>query len=108
MTPAYIRSLDGSQGNGRMQALWGQTTPKNANDHEQMARVHPAQPSYFVVVPAPELSSINVAGRTSSRNDRTVWKGARFAKHLNWPTPTSLTTLRLPNSPLLRVRERDR
>jgi hypothetical protein len=25
------------------------------------ARVHPAQPSYSVVVPAPELSSIDVA-----------------------------------------------
>src|SRR5204863_5788653 len=35
--------------------------PQNANDHEQRARVHPAQPSYSVVVPAPELSSINVA-----------------------------------------------
>jgi hypothetical protein len=34
---------------------------KNANDHEQQARVHPAQPSYSVVVPAPELSSINAA-----------------------------------------------
>jgi len=34
---------------------------KNANDHEQQARVHPAQPSYSVVVPAPELSSVNVA-----------------------------------------------
>jgi hypothetical protein len=34
---------------------------KNANDHEQRARVHPAQPSYSVVVPAPELSSVNVA-----------------------------------------------
>jgi hypothetical protein len=33
----------------------GQNDPKNANDHEQQARVHPAQPSYSVVVPAPEL-----------------------------------------------------
>ena len=33
----------------------GQNRPKNANDHEQRARVHPAQPSYSVVVPAPEL-----------------------------------------------------
>jgi hypothetical protein len=33
----------------------GQNDPKNANDHEQRARVHPAQPSYSVVVPAPEL-----------------------------------------------------
>jgi hypothetical protein len=39
----------------------GQKNPKNANDHEQQARVHPAQPSYSVVVPAPELSSIDVA-----------------------------------------------
>ena len=34
---------------------------ENANDHEQRARVHPALPSYSVVVPAPELSSIDVA-----------------------------------------------
>jgi len=40
----------------------GQNRPRNANDHEQQARVHPAQPSYSVVVPAPELSSIDVAG----------------------------------------------
>jgi hypothetical protein len=33
----------------------GQNSPKNANDHEQQARVHPALPSYSVVVPAPEL-----------------------------------------------------
>jgi hypothetical protein len=33
----------------------GQKEPRNANDHEQRARVHPAQPSYSVVVPAPEL-----------------------------------------------------
>jgi hypothetical protein len=39
----------------------GQKGPKNANDHEQRARVHPAQPSYSVVVPAPELLSIDVA-----------------------------------------------
>jgi hypothetical protein len=38
----------------------GQNKPQNANDHEQQARVHPAQPSYSVVVPAPELSSIDV------------------------------------------------
>jgi hypothetical protein len=37
--------------------------PRNANDHEQRARVHPALPSYSVVVPAPELSSIDVAVR---------------------------------------------
>jgi hypothetical protein len=33
----------------------GQNGPKNANDHEQQARVHPALHSYSVVVPAPEL-----------------------------------------------------
>src|SRR4051794_12745677 len=33
----------------------GQNSPKNANDHEQQARVHPAQPYRSVVVPAPEL-----------------------------------------------------
>src|SRR4051794_12435024 len=33
----------------------GQKRPKNANDHEQQARVHPAQPYHSVVVPAPEL-----------------------------------------------------
>jgi hypothetical protein len=32
-----------------------QNGPQNANDQEQRARVHPAQPSYSVVVPAPEL-----------------------------------------------------
>jgi hypothetical protein len=36
-----------------------QNGPQNANDHEQRARVHPALPSYSVVVPAP--SSIDVA-----------------------------------------------
>ncbi|THD65296.1 MAG: hypothetical protein E7813_15385 [Bradyrhizobium sp.] len=39
----------------------GQKGSKNANDHEQRARVHPALPSYSVVVPAPELLSIDVA-----------------------------------------------
>jgi hypothetical protein len=39
----------------------GQNSPKNANDHEQRARVHPALPSHSVVVPAPELLSIDVA-----------------------------------------------
>src|SRR4051794_3063789 len=33
----------------------GQKRPENANDHEQQARVHPAQPYHSVVVPAPEL-----------------------------------------------------
>src|SRR3954467_10945372 len=39
----------------------GQKHPKNANDHEQRARVHPALPYYSVVVPAPELSSVDGA-----------------------------------------------
>lgn len=65
MTPAYIRSTDGSQGNGWIWGGRGQNVPKNANDHEQMARVHPAQPSYYVVVPTTELrgDSVNVAVR---------------------------------------------
>jgi hypothetical protein len=33
----------------------GQNDPKNANDHEQQARVHPALPYHSVVVAAPEL-----------------------------------------------------
>src|ERR1700709_1567758 len=33
----------------------GQKCPKNANDHEQQARVHPAQPYHSGGVPAPEL-----------------------------------------------------
>src|ERR1700742_487462 len=38
---------------------------KNANDHEQQARVHPAQRCYCVVVQAPELGgSINGALKT--------------------------------------------
>jgi hypothetical protein len=41
----------------------GQKWPKNANDHEQRARVHPALPDYSVVVPAPERLSIDVAVR---------------------------------------------
>jgi hypothetical protein len=45
----------GAKGTAGNDAFEGQNIPKNANDHEQMARVHPAQPSYFVVVPAPEL-----------------------------------------------------
>jgi hypothetical protein len=45
----------------KQRAKIGQSKPTNANDHEQKARVHPAQPSYSVVVPAPVLSSINVA-----------------------------------------------
>jgi len=42
----------------------GQNRPQNANDHEQRARVHPALPSHSVVVPAPELLSIDVAVRS--------------------------------------------
>jgi hypothetical protein len=43
------------QKDGREGGKTGQNDPKNANDHEQQARVHPALPSYSVVVPAPEL-----------------------------------------------------
>ena len=61
----------------------GQNSPRNANDHEQKARVHPAQPSYSVVVPAPELSSINVAVENQDRDDRDVSQGAGFPQTLN-------------------------
>src|SRR6202021_4029098 len=53
-----------------------QNRPQNANDHEQRARVHPAQPSYSVVVPAPELSSINVASPHQMGATRAFRKGA--------------------------------
>jgi hypothetical protein len=43
------------QEDGREGGKTDQKCPKNANDHEQQARVHPAQPYYSVVVPAPEL-----------------------------------------------------
>ena len=64
MPPAYIRQPQAkpSAPVARQQAdrpegmpKTGQNRPQNANDHEQRARVHPAQPSYSVVVPAPEL-----------------------------------------------------
>jgi hypothetical protein len=42
-------------GSGLEERKTGQNDPKNANDHEQQARVHPALPYYSVVVPAPEL-----------------------------------------------------
>ena len=41
------------------------------------ARVHPAQPCYFVVVPAPELSSINVAVRSEIGRPKPLRKGPR-------------------------------
>jgi hypothetical protein len=50
---AEIRNPVGKDAVGERKT--GQKKPKNANDHEQQARVHPAQPSYSVVVPAPEL-----------------------------------------------------
>jgi len=53
----------------------GQNSPKNANDHEQRARVHPALPSHSVVVPAPELSSINVAVECNIGSAPTIRKG---------------------------------
>src|SRR3954454_8656048 len=52
----------------------GQNSPKNANDHEQQARVHPALPYYSVVVPAPELSSIDVAVVAYIRTIETFYK----------------------------------
>src|ERR1700722_1602211 len=55
----------------------GQKQPRNANDHEQQARVHPAQPSHSVVVPAPELSSIDVAVENNIGTNGTFRKGAR-------------------------------
>src|SRR5271167_2106770 len=55
----------------------GQKRPRNANDHEQQARVHPAQPSHSVVVPAPELSSIDVAVRSNIGTIRTFRKDTR-------------------------------
>ena len=40
----------------------GETGGKNVNDHEQKARVHPALPSYCVVVSGDRaFASINVA-----------------------------------------------
>jgi hypothetical protein len=51
------------------------TGPANANDHEQRARVHPALPSYSVVVPAPELLSIDVAVKKQIGTIRTRRKG---------------------------------
>jgi len=68
-----------------------QNSPRNANDHEQKARVHPALPSYSVVVPAPELSSIDVAveyqigTRRTRRKRPDLYIGSRYCG-------TSLTT----------------
>lgn len=53
----------------------GRTEPKNANDHEQRVRVHPALPSHSVVVPAPELSSIDVAVDSYIGTIATMCKG---------------------------------
>src|SRR5437016_3676540 len=62
MRQAYIRRFRGSQGAVPVGCVkTGRIRPQNANDHEQRARVHPAQPSYSVVVPAPEPLSIDVA-----------------------------------------------
>src|SRR5579863_3895314 len=62
MTPAYNRSIAGMPRKRSGRRRLGQNIPKNANDHEQVARVHPAQPSYFVVVPAMEPGgSVNIA-----------------------------------------------
>jgi hypothetical protein len=42
---------------------------------EQWVRVHPALPSYSVVVPAPELSSIDVAVRSKIETVAAFRKG---------------------------------
>jgi hypothetical protein len=55
--------------------------PQNANDHEQRARVHPAQPSYSVVVPAPELLSIDVAVEYQIRKFIAFRKGEAFLSY---------------------------
>src|SRR5439155_15003761 len=65
----------------------GQNRPENANDHEQKARVHPAQPSYSVVVPAPELLSIDVAVEYNIGTIATFRKGLPIR-------PSALTLLR--------------
>jgi hypothetical protein len=71
-------SLRGSQGAVPNSARNKQENrPTKANDHEQRARVHPAQPSYSVVVPAPELSSIDVAVRSEIGTIGTCCKGAK-------------------------------
>jgi hypothetical protein len=50
----------------------GSNMPTTTNN---MARVHPALPSYSVVVPAPELLSINVAVVTNIGSIETFRKG---------------------------------
>ncbi|HJZ19387.1 MAG TPA: hypothetical protein VJ226_00430, partial [Bradyrhizobium sp.] len=60
----------------KREAEKAQKRPRNANDHEQRARVHPAQPSHSVVVPAPELSSIDVAVKSKIETIETLCKGA--------------------------------
>src|SRR3954463_12749548 len=58
MRHAYIAGTRRCQGAAAKRPVGrpkrGQNSPKNANDHEQQARVHPAQPYHSVVVPAPE------------------------------------------------------
>jgi hypothetical protein len=56
---------------------------QNANDHEQQARVHPAQPSYSVVAPAPELLSIDVAVKGDLGMIGTFRKGRVVRKTVN-------------------------
>src|ERR1700722_4694312 len=60
---AFTRRQPVSASGSNPRLRFAEKSPENANDHEQRARVHPAQPSYSVVVPAPELSSIDVAVR---------------------------------------------
>jgi hypothetical protein len=87
-----------SSGTAAEQVEKGQNRPKNANDHEQRVRVHPALPSYFVVVPAPELSSIDVAVINQMGRVRTFRK-----RILSTPAPANSA---LPGSPALAERAR--
>jgi hypothetical protein len=59
----------------------GQNRPKNANDHEQRARVHPALPSHSVVVPAAELLSVDVAVKNEIGTIGAFRKGAEADLH---------------------------
>jgi hypothetical protein len=70
----------------------GQKGTKNANDHEQRARVHPALPDYSVVVPAPELLSIDVAVTHKIGTAGAFRKGGPAAFRLYGYCGTSRTT----------------
>jgi hypothetical protein len=51
ISAAYPRAKAAGAGTGAERSGKGsKTVSKNANDHEQQARVHPAVPCYYVVV----------------------------------------------------------